>query len=93
MRTAGDRPLAALHRRLEQVLKRYSRGEVPRIDWLDPLTFTALDRLRVEVCACLRGMRKRRHARDQLLAQPGSACKNPGFAGCCVIDARSWLNV
>ncbi len=43
--------LAALHRRLEQVLKRYSRGEVPRIDWLDPLTFTALDHLRLEVLA------------------------------------------
>ena len=31
------------------MLKRYSRGEVPRIDWLDPLTFAELDRLRLEV--------------------------------------------
>ena len=39
------------------MLKRYSRGEVPRIDWLDTLTFAELDRLRLEVrslepCRC-----------------------------------------
>ncbi len=68
--TAHEQPLTALRRRLEQVLKRYSRGEVPRIDWLDPLTFTALDRLRLEVLVRLLCMRKHRNGHGPMFAQP-----------------------
>lgn len=36
-------------RRLEQLVKRYERGDLQHIEWLDGLAFRSLDRLRAEV--------------------------------------------
>lgn len=40
-----------LGRRLEQLLKRYERGEVARVEWLDHLTLARIHQLRVQVAA------------------------------------------
>jgi hypothetical protein len=36
-------------RRLEQLLKRYNRGEVAPVEWLDHLTLARIQQLRVQV--------------------------------------------
>lgn len=36
-------------RRLEQLVKRYERGEMRRVEWLDGMSMRAVDRLRDEV--------------------------------------------
>lgn len=38
-----------LCRRLEQLVKRYERGEMRRVEWLDGMSMRAVDRLREEV--------------------------------------------
>ena len=40
-----------MRRRLEQLLKRYERGEVARVEWLDHLTLARIHQLRVQVAA------------------------------------------
>ena len=36
-------------RRLDQLLKRYQRGELRAVDWLDPLVLKRIEQLRYEV--------------------------------------------
>ncbi len=36
-------------RRLDQLLKRYERGELHAVDWLDPLALKKIDLLRHQV--------------------------------------------
>ena len=36
-------------RRLDQLLKRYERGELQSVDWLDPLALKRIERVRHEV--------------------------------------------
>lgn len=38
-------------RRLEQLLKRYNRGEIARVEWLDHLTLTRIQQCRAQVPA------------------------------------------
>ena len=38
-----------LCRRLEQLLKRYNRGEIARVEWLDHLTLTRIQQCRAQV--------------------------------------------
>lgn len=45
-----DHAFDVLCRRLEHLQKLYDRGEVPRIAWLDPLTFDHIQQLKVQVC-------------------------------------------
>ena len=38
-------------RRIDQVAKRYDRGEIDHISWLDDLTLSHVERLRQQVCS------------------------------------------
>lgn len=69
-------PLPPSHRRVDRVLKRFERGEIERVDWLDGLTMRAIDSLRRQHHAA---------AQQQVLVQGPAAAA--GAAGAAASDA------